>query len=358
MALSALDSARAQDRKDFSSTKRNLNITPQLDPNTILKIEDLHTYFSTDEGIVRAVDGVSFEVGNQKVLGLVGESGCGKSITALSIMQLVPGPRGKIHSGKILFNSTQYGLIDIAKMAPNGDVMRNIRGDDIAMIFQEPMTSLNPVHTVGFQITEAILFHQDVTKKEAWEIAVDMLAKVGIPSPGQRAREYPHQMSGGMRQRAMIAMALCCNPKLLIADEPTTALDVTIQAQILDLMTRLQEQYKMAIIMITHNLGVVGRVCDEVAVMYMGKVVEHSDVRTILRKPAHPYTVGLINSIPRLGNRKRRLVPIEGAVPDPFNLPKGCSFAPRCPRATDQCSQEPPVVELEQGHQVRCWLYS
>lgn len=356
MAISALRSTRARSQSGVDSQSGQL---PQLDPQTVLKIEDLHTYFHTDSGVVRAVNGVSLEVGRQKVLGVVGESGCGKSITALSVMQLVPIPRGKIESGRILFNSPSKGVIDIAQLDPRGNEMRSIRGNEISMIFQEPMTSLNPVLTVGYQIVESLIYHQDISKQEAWEIAVEMLAKVGIPSPEQRAKEYPHQMSGGMRQRAMIAIALCCNPVLLIADEPTTALDVTIQAQILDLMKKIQEEYeRMAIIMITHNLGVVGRMCDDVAVMYMGKVIEQSDVRTIFRNAAHPYTIGLLNSVPRLGARRKRLVPIKGVVPDPTQMPEGCSFAPRCPHAHDRCKEEPPVIEVEPGHTVSCWLHA
>jgi len=329
----------------------------EMGPSALLKVEDLCTYFSYEQGTVRAVDGVSFEVERQKVLGLVGESGCGKSVTALSIMQLVPEHSGRIHSGRILYNRRESGPIDIARLDPKGLVMRNIRGNEIAMIFQEPMTSLNPVYSVGYQIVEAILLHQDVTRKEAWDMAIDMLDKVGIPSPAQRAKEYPHQMSGGMRQRAMIAMALSCNPSLLIADEPTTALDVTIQAQILDLMIKLQDQFHMSIIMITHDLGVVSRMCDDVAVMYMGKIVESAPVEAIFKEPAHPYTVGLMNSIPRLGSRRSKLIPIEGTVPDITEIPEGCSFRPRCPRAMSVCSEEPPLVEVAQGHEVRCWLY-
>ncbi|MGE5587868.1 MAG: ABC transporter ATP-binding protein [Clostridia bacterium] len=330
-----------------------------MTPDVLLKVENLRTYFTFDEGVVRAVDGVSFEVKRKKVLGLVGESGCGKSITALSIMQLVPPPKGRIHSGSILYNRGSGGeTLDLARQDPRGPVMRSIRGNEIAMIFQEPMTSLNPVYTIGFQIVEAITLHQRVSRKQAWSMAEDLLAKVGIPSPAQRVREYPHQMSGGMRQRAMIAMALSCNPSLLIADEPTTALDVTIQAQILDLMRRLQEQFEMAIIMITHNLGVVSKICDDVAVMYMGRIVERAKTRTLFHEPAHPYTVGLLNSIPKMGQRGRRLVPIEGVVPDPFALPEGCSFGPRCPRFRGVCKGDPPVVEVAEGHEVRCWLYA
>ena len=290
---------------------------PEGTEDLLLEVKELYTQFVFDEGIVRAVDGVSFDVRRTQVLGLVGESGCGKSVTALSIMQLVPGPRGKITSGQILYyRDGDRDFIDIVNQNPSGPIMRSIRGNEIAMIFQEPMTSLNPVHTVGFQIVESIITHQKVSKPQAWEIATDLLDRVGIPSPSQRVKEYPHQMSGGMRQRAMIAMALSCNPALLIADEPTTALDVTIQAQILDLMRKLQDQYQMAIIIITHNLGVVSKMCDDIAVMYMGKIIEYTDTHRLFHEPAHPYTVGLLNSIPRMGGPRRRLVPIEGVVPD------------------------------------------
>ena len=341
---------------DHAVTKmHNANTDPVLDEDVLLKVEDLHTYLSTEAGLVKAVNGVDFTIKKEEVLGVVGESGCGKSITALSIMQLLPQPHGKIHKGKILFRNRSGQVIDLAGQDPTGAVMRTIRGNEIAMIFQEPMTSLNPVYTVGYQIVEAIMLHQQVTKKQAWQMAEEMLAKVGIPSPKQRVNEYPYQMSGGMRQRVMIAMALCCNPSLLIADEPTTALDVTIQAQILDLMMSLQEEFKMSIMMITHNLGVVGRICDNVAVMYMGKIVEYTDVRTLYHNPAHPYTVGLFNSIPKLGENKKRLEPIKGVVPDPIHLPKGCSFKDRCPMATEQCNQEPPLVEVGDHHFVRCW---
>jgi oligopeptide/dipeptide ABC transporter ATP-binding protein len=320
-------------------------------------VQDLYTYFQTEDGVVKAVDGVSFEVHPKKVLGVVGESGCGKSITALSIMQLIPAPRGKIVSGKILYDRSEErgGAIDIVEQDPRGKVMRSIRGNEIAMIFQEPMTSLNPVYTVGDQIVEAVTLHQKVTKKEAWDRAIEMLDRVGIPSPAQRVEEFPHQMSGGMRQRAMIAMALSCNPNFLIADEPTTALDVTIQAQILALMRKLQDEYQMSIMMITHNLGVVARMCDDVVVMYMGKVVEQAPVRELFKDPLHPYTQGLLKSIPSIGMRaKKRLDPIKGSVPDPFDLPKGCSFAPRCDRATKACEQLPELTDNGSGHLVRC----
>ncbi|NLK07425.1 MAG: ABC transporter ATP-binding protein [Firmicutes bacterium] len=327
-----------------------------LAPDTLLEIRDLHTYFSTDEGIVKAVNGVSFSIKKESVLGVVGESGCGKSITAMSIMQLLPKPHGNIHAGEILFQQDK-GVVDLAKQDPTGSVMRQIRGNEIAMIFQEPMTSLNPVYTIGFQIVEAIMLHQDVSERQAWQMAEAMLANVGIPDPGQRVREYPYQMSGGMRQRAMIAMALSCNPTLLIADEPTTALDVTIQAQILELMRSLQRQYKMSIMMITHNLGVVSRMCDEIAVMYLGKIVEYAKVRALFHNPAHPYTVGLMDSIPKLWGPRERLKPIKGVVPDPRDLPEGCSFRERCPQALEKCVQEPPLVTIEDDHMVRCWRF-
>lgn len=341
----------------MQATGDDLYTDVQLGEDILLGVRDLHTYFSTDEGFVKAVNGVTFDIQREKILGVVGESGCGKSITAMSIMQLLPKPHGRIHSGQILFRHPKKGIVDLAQQDPTGPLMRRIRGNEIAMIFQEPMTSLNPVYTVGFQIVEAIMLHQKVTEKQAWKMAEDMLANVGIPSPEQRVKEYPYQMSGGMRQRAMIAMALSCNPTLLIADEPTTALDVTIQAQILDLMRRLQEQYKMSIMLITHNLGVVSRMCDEVAVMYMGKIVEYTDVRTLFHNPAHPYTVGLLNSIPKLGGRKRRLEPIKGVVPDPRDMPTGCSFRERCPMATEKCLKDPPNVSIEDNHLVRCWLF-
>ncbi|MBO8127066.1 MAG: ABC transporter ATP-binding protein [Firmicutes bacterium] len=329
-----------------------------MDNKDLIRVENLKTYFYTDQGVVKAVDGVSFSVKSKKVLGVVGESGCGKSITALSIMQLLPKPHGKIESGHIYFDRGEKGILDLAAQKPRSKVMQSIRGNEIAMIFQEPMTSLNPVYTIGEQIVEAILLHQKVSEKEAWEKATEMLAHVGIPSPSQRVKEYPHQLSGGMRQRAMIAMALSCNPRFLIADEPTTALDVTIQAQILDLMRRLQGEHQMSIMMITHDLGVVARMCDDVVVMYTGKIVERADVRTLFKNPLHPYTQGLLASIPTMGQRKRRLDPIKGTVPEPFNLPSGCRFRTRCPKAMDICSrQEPPEVKMDEGHEVKCWLY-
>lgn len=328
-----------------------------LPEQKLLQIEDLHTYFTTEQGLVKAVNGVSLTLRHSQVLGVVGESGCGKSMTALSVMQLLPEPHGRIYRGKILYHRGAKDVIDLAGQEPRGPVMRGLRGNEIAMIFQEPMTSLNPVLPVGEQIMEVMELHRQVSRKEALSLTIDLLQKVGIPSPRQRIREYPHQLSGGMRQRIMIAMALSCNPRLLIADEPTTALDVTIQAQILDLMQRLQAEYRMAIMLITHNLGVVTRTCDEVAVMYLGKVVEQGTVRQILKEALHPYTIGLLRSIPTLGPRRaRRLTSIPGTVPAPTAVLPGCAFQERCPHRRARCTVEPPMVE-ENGHQVRCWLY-
>ena len=322
----------------------------------LLDIRDLKTYFHTDDGVVRAVDGVSLSIAPEKTLGVVGESGCGKSITAFSTMRLIPSPPGKIEHGQILFHKDpESDPIDLTQLNPKGTQMRDIRGNDIAMIFQEPMTSLSPVHTVGNQISEAIMLHQSTDKKEARERAIDALNKVRLPRPDRQVDAYPHELSGGMRQRAMIAMALSCNPSLLIADEPTTALDVTVQAQILDLMRHLQSDIGMAIMLITHDLGVVASMADYVAVMYLGKIVEYADTRTVFKNPRHPYTMGLLNSIPQVG-QKRRLVPIEGTIPDPFEIPQGCAFAPRCPHAMDKCREEPQLLEIESGHRVSCWL--
>jgi oligopeptide/dipeptide ABC transporter ATP-binding protein len=297
-------------------------------------------------------------------LGLVGESGCGKSVTSLSILRLLPPKTSEIVDGVILFNRQGNGSerlepLDLTTVDPNGQLIRNIRGNEIAMIFQEPLTSLSPVHTVGSQIAEAVELHQGMDREAARERAIEMLEQVGIATPGKLYESYPHQFSGGMRQRAMIAMALSCNPSLLIADEPTTALDVTIQAQILELMKGLQDKFGMAILIITHNLGVIAEMSDRVAVMYMGKIVESGDVRTIFHTPLHPYTVGLMRSIPHLGRRiKARLTPIPGSVPDPYSVPSGCAFIPRCPAPkADSCYEECPLTEVEPGHYVRCTLY-
>ncbi|HEC62881.1 MAG TPA: ABC transporter ATP-binding protein, partial [Candidatus Acetothermia bacterium] len=304
----------------------------------LIELEGLRTYFYTEDGVVKAVDGVSFAIEPERTLGVVGESGCGKSVTALSIMGLVPMPPGKITGGRILLYRNGTSL-DLTQLNPKGREYRSIRGKEIAMIFQEPMTSLNPVFTVGYQIMEAIMLHQRVSKKEARRKAIEMLRQVGIPMPEQRVDEYPHQLSGGMRQRAMIAMALSCNPSLLIADEPTTALDVTIQAQVLDLMRELQRSFHTAIMLITHDLGVVAEMCEEVVVMYLGKVVEHAPVRPLFHEPKHPYTQGLLQSIPSLASKRERLEPIKGVVPDPLEAPPGCPFNPRCPHTKEICTR-------------------
>lgn len=326
----------------------------------IVRVEDLKTYFFTLDGVVRAVDGLSLEIKPGETLGLVGESGSGKSVAALSILRLLPLKVSRIVQGKILFDRGDGNpLIDLTTVDPGGDLIRSIRGNEISMIFQEPMTSLSPVHTVGSQIAEAVELHQEVGKEGAKERAIQMLEQGGIAMPHQRFYEYPHQLSGGMRQRVMIAMALSCNPSLLIADEPTTALDVTIQAQILELMKSLQDEFGMAILLITHNLGVVAEMADQVDVMYMGRIVESGDVRSIFHHPLHPYTVGLLCSIRRLGRHvKGRLAPIPGSVPDPFLVPRGCAFYPRCPvPKKPACSEEVLLVEVEPGHKVRCTLY-
>ncbi len=323
----------------------------------LLEIKELKTYFYTEGGVVRAVDGVDFTIESEKTLGIVGESGCGKSVTALSILRLIPTPPGKIVAGEIIFHRNG-NVLDLTKINPKGNEMRSIRGNEIAMIFQEPMTSLNPVYTIGKQIMESIIQHQNLSKRAARKKAIEMLQAVGIPLPEQRIDEYPHQLSGGMRQRAMIAMALSCNPALLIADEPTTALDVTIQAQVLELMNNLRTEFKASIMFITHDLGVIAGMADDVAVMYLGKVVEIGTVWDIFHHPKHPYTRGLMNSIPSLSTKtEKRLVPIEGVVPDLLDAPQGCGFGPRCPAVKEACSREIPVLqEVRPGHRVACWL--
>lgn len=322
--------------------------------DNLLEINNLKTYFFTDAGILPSVDGVSYSIERGKTLGVVGESGSGKSVTALSILQLIPQPPGKIVGGEILFNGRDLTKISIKEM-------RKIRGNDISVIFQEPMTSLNPVYTVGNQIVEAIMLHQDLEYVEARNLAIDMLRKVGIPAPEKRIDEYPHQMSGGMKQRVMIAMALACKPKLLIADEPTTALDVTIQAQILELLKELQEEVGMSILFITHDLAVVAETCDHVAVMYAGRIVEYADVVTLFESPSHPYTIGLFKSIPDIraeladDDEPDRLYMIQGMVPRPQDFPTGCRFRTRCEFATEQCAKLPPIKDMGNGHQVACW---
>jgi len=323
----------------------------------LIEVKNLKTYFYTEDGVVRAVDGVDFVIEQEKTLGVVGESGCGKTVTALSVMGLIQIPPGKIEQGEILYHRDGK-VTDLTKLNPKGKQYRSIRGNEIAMIFQEPMTSLNPVYTIGNQIMEAIILHQRLRKKAARKKAIEMLYAVGIPVPEQRIDEYPHQLSGGMRQRAMIAMALSCNPSLLIADEPTTALDVTIQAQVLELMNTLRKDFNASIQFITHDLGVIAGMADDVVIMYLGRIVEASEVHAIYHDPKHPYTQGLMNSIPSLATAKVRLVPIEGVVPDPFEVPPGCGFEPRCPQALEICKTKiPPLKELSPGHFAACWLY-
>ncbi len=333
-----------------------------MNPENVLELHELKVYFHTLDGTVRAVDGVSFAIRNGETLGIVGESGCGKSVTAFSTMRLLPKHISEIAGGQILFRRRNGNELDLTTVNPEGDLIRDIRGNEIAMIFQEPMTSLSPLHTIGDQITEAIVLHQGLTPEEAEERAVEMLTAVSIGNAREFIRSYPHQYSGGMRQRAMIAMALSCNPSLLIADEPTTALDVTIQAQILDLMRRLQEEFHSAILMITHNLGVINETADRIAVMYMGKIVEVADRPTLFKRPAHPYTVGLMQSVPEIGNAdQQRLHPIPGIIPDPFSVPQGCAFYPRCPANKKEACTDPegvPLIEVEPGHMVRCTLYT
>jgi peptide/nickel transport system ATP-binding protein/oligopeptide transport system ATP-binding protein len=315
---------------------------------TLLEVRDLQTHFFTDDGVVRAVDGVSFEVGEGETLAVVGESGSGKSVTSLSVLRLVPQPPGRIVGGSIRFKGRDL-------LALSGAEMRAIRGKEISMIFQEPMTSLNPVYTCGEQIIEALVLHEKVDRKTARKRAIDMLQMVGIPSPEQRVDEYPHQMSGGMRQRVMIAMALACRPSLLIADEPTTALDVTIQAQILELLKELQRELGMAVLLITHDLGVVAETADRVAVMYAGQVVEYTDVGPAFRETRHPYTAGLLDSLPKLGRKQDQLRVIPGNVPNPTRFPSGCRFHPRCAVAQPRCAEQEPPVKAFGAHLSRCW---
>ena len=326
----------------------------------VLEVNDLRTYFDLEEGTLKAVDGVSFAIPQGKTLGIIGESGCGKSVTAQSILRIVPTP-GRVVGGQIVLRRTGEPEVDMVSLDKVGREVRTIRGKEISMIFQEPMTSLSPVHTIGAQIEEAILLHRTDDKAEARELAIDMIDRVGIPSPRERIDAYPHQLSGGLRQRAMIAMALSCGPKLLLADEPTTALDVTVQAQIMDLMAQLQEELGMAILYITHDLGVIAEIADEVAVMYLGRVVEYAETKELFRNPLHPYTRLLLKSIPRMGKESaKRLEAIEGNVPIPLDLPPMCGFTSRCPEAMEgRCDGAiPALVEVAAGHKVRCFLHS
>ena len=318
--------------------------------NNILEIKNLHTYFYTDSGVIKSVDGVDIELREGTTLGIVGESGSGKSVTALSVMGLLMGTTGKVAEGEILFEGRDLTKLD-------DEERRKMRGEKISMIFQEPMTSLNPVMKIGDQITECILMHNNISKQEAWDKAVEMLKLTGVPRVERMMKEYPFQLSGGQRQRVMIAMALVCKPKILIADEPTTALDVTIQAQILDLMENLKQKTGTSILFITHDLGVVAEVCDDVVVMYSGRVVEKGDVRSIFASPSHPYTRGLLASIPKLGECAEELESIPGNVPNPKYMPQGCKFAPRCSCAFDKCREEEPgFYDVGEGHMSRCWL--
>ena len=317
--------------------------------NTILRVNDLVTTFRYGKKDIPVVNGVSFEVHEGEILGIVGESGCGKSVTSLSIMRLI-NPPGKIAQGEILLGDT-----DLTKVPANK--LHRLRGKDIAMIFQEPMTSLNPLQTIGRQIAEAVLLHSDVTKQQAWEKAVEMLGMVGIASPEKRAKAYPHMLSGGMRQRVMIAMALSMNPHLLIADEPTTALDVTVQAQILELIKKLRDDIGMAIMLIRHDLGVISQPCERVIVMYAGEIVEQAPIRELFSHPSHPYTQGLIASVPRMKQTEKLLHTIPGMVPGVQDMPEGCRFAPRCSRAQERCMKEkPPTFAVNDGHYAACWL--
>jgi oligopeptide transport system ATP-binding protein len=326
----------------------------------ILEIKNLKTYFFLEKSTVRALDGINLTLPRKSTLGLVGESGCGKSVMAMSVMRLIASPPGKIVDGQInLHRKETDKIIDITKLDPRSAEMRQIRGGEIAVVFQEPMMSLNPLYTIGAQIAEAVRIHQKVGRKEALDRALEMLMKVQISTPKQRIHEYPHQLSGGMRQRVMIALALSCNPSILIADEPTTALDVTVQSQILDLMNQLQADFDASIMIITHNLGVVSQMADQVAVMYLGKIVEFANTRDLFHTPLHPYTVGLLNSVPVLGRKsKQNLIPIKGMVPMPTDAIKGCAFAPRCPHAMKICREQEPILrELQPGHQAACWLH-
>ena len=325
-----------------------------IEQEKLLRVSNLRTRFHIYEGMVTAVDGINLDVYRGETLGVVGESGCGKSVTALSILRLLASPPAEIQ-GTILFGGVN--LLDL-----NLDEIRRIRGNAISMIFQEPMTSLNPVLTIGEQISEAIKLHQGVTRQEAWSKAVEMLQMVQIPSPDMRVREYPHQLSGGMRQRAMIAMALSCHPRLLLADEPTTALDVTIQAQIVDLMERLKEEFETSIVLITHNLGLIAEMAKRVLVMYMGKVVEEAPVEDLFQEPLHPYTQGLLESIPWIGKKlktgRRQLQEIPGIVPSLLEMPEGCRFHPRCSRVMNICIKEEPPLVQKDGRRVLCWLWA
>lgn len=321
-----------------------------MDKQPLLEVQDLKVHFFTERGRITAVDGISFHVQKGEIVGVVGESGCGKSVTSQAILRLFDEEHTAEYEGEIRFKGKEMLSLPTSEM-------EQIRGNEISIIFQDPLSSLNPVYTIGYQIAEAILLHQHVSKKEAYAKAVELLRMTGIPAPEKRVHEYPHQLSGGMRQRAMIAMTLACQPSLLIADEPTTALDVTIQAQILDLMLELNNEHEMGVIFITHDLGVVAEICNRVVVMYLGQIVEEADTQTLFANPCHPYTKGLLKSIPQMdGDRSQKLHVIEGMVPTLHNIPAGCRFAPRCPYADDLCREHPPEMkEHTEQHKVRCW---
>ena len=327
------------------------------DAGTLLEVRGLRTWFHTDDGVVRAVDGVSFDLEKRRIVGVVGESGCGKSVTALSILRLIPTPPGRIESGSIRLRR-DHEIVDIAALPAKGKQMRRIRGAEISMVFQEPMRTLSPIYSIGSQIMESVRLHVGLNKRDAKEYAVRMLRSVGMPDPERRVDEYPHQLSGGMRQRAMIAMALSCRPKLLNADEPTTALDVTIEAQILQLLTDLQREYHMAVLFITHDLGVIAQMADTVLVMYLGRIVERAPAADLFANPSHPYTQALFRSIPAMAAApKEKLEVISGSVPDPTAAIRGCRFAPRCPHAHERCAADPGYTRVGPKHAVACWLY-
>ena len=326
-----------------------------MEQQAIITVKDLRTYFYSDKRCNKVLNGVSFELYKGRTLCVVGESGCGKSVTASSIMQLLP-KLSRIESGAITYHS-EKGDIRIDQLPRNGKEMRALRGRDIAMIFQDPMTALNPVYTIGFQIGEDLKYHTDLDKRSRRARTLELLTQMGISTPEKRIDQYPHEFSGGMKQRVMIAIALACTPKLLIADEPTTALDVTIQAQVLELMNKLKQEFGTAMLLITHDLGVVAEVCDSVAIIYAGEIVERGSLSQVYGGVCHPYTQGLFDSLPDLDEESERLKTIQGMMPDPSDLPRGCKFHPRCPNCTDQCKTEnPPVVEVEPGHKVKCWL--
>lgn len=338
----------------------NTALDNELSSDVLLRVHDLQTYFFTDDGVVKAVDGVSFDLKNGETLGIIGESGCGKSVTAHSVLRIVPSP-GRVVGGSVVINRPEAPPLDLAALHPSGELIRSIRGRHVSMIFQEPMTSLSPVHTIGNQIAEVLLQHRTDDKREATSLAIDMLRRVGMPKAEERITAYPHQLSGGLRQRAMIAMALSCQPSILIADEPTTALDVTIQAQILDLMRDLQSELGMSVLFITHDLGVIAEMSSRVVVMYLGKIVESADVETLFESPAHPYTRRLMKSIPTVGRKARvRLDVISGNVPTPLNLPVRCGFFGRCPEAIPgTCDRAiPELTEVGPGHMSRCFLHN